>query len=374
MATEATAPTIFIVDDDQGLLRLIEKALKRDGFSTATASSGQEAIAWLSRTRPELMLLDLKLQDIEGKELINHLAELGPRVPFIIITGQGDERVAVEMMKRGALDYLVKDGDFLQFVPGVVQRALRQIEQEKKLAAAEEALRRSEANLATAQQGLLEISEREQRRIGQDLHDGLGQCLAGIELMSQVLEQNLAAKKLKAEASRAGDIAKHVRDAISQARFLARGLSPVVLESEGLMSSLMALTESTEKIFRVACEFHCDAPVLIDDIVVATHLYRIAQEAVSNAIKHGRAKRVEIHLKVDHDQLLLSVKDYGIGLPKVLPENRGMGLRIMQYRAAMVGGTVTVQRDLTGGTSVTCSFCRHRKKDGDKVSSSRPAD
>jgi signal transduction histidine kinase len=192
--------------------------------------------------------------------------------------------------------------------------------------------------------------------------------------MSQVLEQNLAAKKLKAEASRAGDIAKHVRDAISQARFLARGLSPVVLESEGLMSSLMALTESTEKIFRVACEFHCDAPVLIDDIVVATHLYRIAQEAVSNAIKHGRAKRVEIHLKVDHDQLLLSVKDYGIGLPKVLPENRGMGLRIMQYRAAMVGGTVTVQRDLTGGTSVTCSFCRHRKKDGDKVSSSRPAD
>jgi signal transduction histidine kinase len=367
MPTDSTASTIFIVDDDQGLLRLIDKALKREGFSTATAISGQDAIAWLAKNRADLMLLDLKLQDIEGKELINHLAEIGRRMPFIIITGQGDERVAVEMMKRGALDYLVKDGDFLQFVPAVAQRALAQIAREKKLAVAEEALGRSEANLAEAQQGLLEISEREQRRIGQDLHDGLGQCLAGIELMSQVLEQNLATKKLKAEATRAGDIAKHVRDAISQARFLARGLSPVVLESEGLMSSLKELSDSTEKIFRVPCEFHCDKPVLIEDNAVATHLYRIAQEAVSNAIKHGRAKRVQIHLKSNNDRLLLLVKDDGVGLPKVLPENRGMGLRIMQYRAGMIGGTLIVQREPSGGTSVTCSFRPCDKKEPEKV-------
>src|ERR1051326_1983145 len=98
------------------------------------------------------MLLDLKLEDIGAQELIDHLTVHQRPVPFIIITGQGDERVAVAMMKSGALDYLVKDVDFLEFVPEVVRRAIRQLEREKKLSAAEEALRRSESNLARAQQ------------------------------------------------------------------------------------------------------------------------------------------------------------------------------------------------------------------------------
>jgi signal transduction histidine kinase len=463
---------IFIVDDDQGLLRLVEKALQRAGLSIATAASGKDAIMWLARNQTDLMLLDLKLEDIEGKELIHHLREIKRSVPFVVITGQGDERVAVDMMKRGALDYLVKDTEFLELVPEVVERALAQVEKERRLAAAEEALRRSEANLARAQQiahlgsyeipvpfsqkayhsdeifriigvdpsgqefsadefiqqvthpddrercrqimekavqdaapfdfeyrvvrpdgsvrhvqsvgepvldadgkvmklvgallditerkhletSLLEISEREQRRIGQDLHDGLGQHLAGIELMSQVLEEKLAAKKVKTEAGRAGEIAGHVREAISQARLLARGLSPVVLESEGLMAALGELATSTQRIFRIDCHFECNPPVLVEDHVVATHLYRIAQEAVSNAIKHGKTKKIEIRLQAANDRTVLMVKDYGVGLPKVLPEKRGMGLRIMQYRAGMIGGTLAVQRDANGGTSVICSL------------------
>lgn len=333
--------TTLIVDDDRGLLRLIEKALQREGFSAVCAASGKEAIQWLSKNNADLMLLDLKLQDIEGKDLIQHLSDLRRSLPFIIITGQGDERVAVEMMKRGALDYLVKDVDFLQFVPAVVKRALDQIQRDKRLIELEKAL--------------LQISEREQRRIGQDLHDGLGQYLAGIELMSQVLEQNLASKRLKAEASRAGDIARHVREAISQARLLARGLSPVVLESGGLMSALQELATSTERMFRVSCAFICAPPVLIHDHTVATHLYRIAQEAVSNAIKHGRSRRVEIHLTGVDGQIVLKVKDDGTGIPDVLPETRGMGLSIMQYRAGVIGAELSVARDPGGGTAVTCS-------------------
>src|SRR5437899_997137 len=104
--------TVFIVDDDRGLLRLIQKALQREGFATASAVSGSEALAWLGCNQAALMLLDLKLQDIEGKDLVQRLAAAGQCPPFIIITGQGDERVAVEMMKRGARDYLVKDVDF----------------------------------------------------------------------------------------------------------------------------------------------------------------------------------------------------------------------------------------------------------------------
>jgi len=349
MAIDSATTLIFIVDDDRGLLRLIDKALTREGFSTATAHSGKDAITWLAHHGADLMLLDLKLQDIEGKDLINRLAGVHRSIPFIVITGQGDERVAVDMMKSGALDYLVKDSDFIQFLPEVVRRALAQVAKDKRLAAAEEALRRSEANL-------LEISEREQRRIGHDLHDGLGQHLAGIELISRVLEEKLTAKKLKAEAARAGEIASHVREAISQARLLARGLSPVVLESEGLMSALEELAVSTGKMFRINSRFECSPPVLVQDHAVATHLYRIAQEAISNAIKHGKAKEVVIRLQAAGQGLILMITDLGVGLPKILPDNKGMGLRIMQYRARMAGGTLVVQQDSGGGTSVICSI------------------
>ena len=199
---------------------------------------------------------------------------------------------------------------------------------------------------------ILEISEREQRRIGQDLHDGLCQHLAGIELMSQVLEQKLV-RRSKAAAARAGDIARNVRDAISHTRLLARGLSPVTLESEGLMSALQELALNTEKIFHVVCRFDCDPPVLVTDYPAATHLFRLAQEAVSNAIKHGRAKRILIRLKAERGRMILSIIDNGTGFPAQIPKSKGMGLRIMQSRAGMIGGTLAFERNAGGGASVT---------------------
>lgn len=210
---------------------------------------------------------------------------------------------------------------------------------------------------------LLSISEREQTRIGQDLHDGLGQHLAGIELMSQVLEQNLSTKKLKGEAARAAEIARHVREAISQTRLLARGLSPFVLESDGLLAALKELAHRTENVFRVACEFQSAGNVALPE-AVANHLYRIAQEAVTNAIKHGKAKHVTIELAgrgvpAEPPQLILTVKDDGVGMPDVLPEKRGIGLRIMQYRAHVIGGTLTAERDPAGGTIVRCTVAPH---------------
>src|ERR1039457_2179048 len=138
MDTIANPPTVFIVDDDRGLLRLVEKALQREGFATATAASGAEALIWLTKNHADLLLLDLKLEDIEGKELVRQLSEIQRSLPFIIITGQGDERVAVEMMKRGARDYLIKDKEFLQFVPAVVKQVMERIETERRLAVAEE--------------------------------------------------------------------------------------------------------------------------------------------------------------------------------------------------------------------------------------------
>src|SRR5258708_7102626 len=138
MGTTARKPVVLIIDDDSGLVQLISKSLQREGFQAAEADSGKAALAWLAQNRADLMLLDLKLEDLEGQVLVEQLARQGYCPPFIIITGQGDERVAVEMMKRGARDYLVKDVDFLQFVPAVVKRALQQLDQERRLAEAEE--------------------------------------------------------------------------------------------------------------------------------------------------------------------------------------------------------------------------------------------
>jgi signal transduction histidine kinase len=201
---------------------------------------------------------------------------------------------------------------------------------------------------------ILEISDREQRRIGQDLHDGLCQQLAGIEFMSQALEQKIAGRS-KADAARVGEIAGHVREAIRQTRLLARGLSPVTLESEGVMPALQELAANTEKMFAVACRFECAQPVLVSDQVVATHLFRIAQEAVSNAIKHGKATRVLIRLTQQHGKAVLAVSDNGTGFPDAVPKQEGMGLRIMQSRAGMIGGTLAMENNPEGGARIVCA-------------------
>jgi PAS domain S-box-containing protein len=202
---------------------------------------------------------------------------------------------------------------------------------------------------------ILEISDREQRRIGHDLHDGLGQHLAGIEMMSQVLDKKLA-PKFSDGARRAADIARHVREAIGQARALARGLSPVTLESEGLASALHEHAVNVEKLYGVHCHLDYDTQVLVPNHAVATHLFRLAQEAVSNALKHGKATEISIHLKSDPGWIYLGISDNGVGFsPDKTPPTTGMGLRIMKFRAGMIGGTLTIERNARDGMIVMCT-------------------
>ena len=203
---------------------------------------------------------------------------------------------------------------------------------------------------------IIEISNREQQRIGQDLHDGLCQELAGIELMCQVLEQKLAAKS-KTESKQVGEIAQHIRDAISHTRKLARGLSPVEFEDNGLMSALHELAAHVQKLFHIECRLECREPVLIRDNVFATHLYRIVQEAINNAVKHGRAKHIFISLKPAGDRIALTVTDDGLGFSNETKKNGGMGLHIMKYRASVVDATIEVRSGVDGaGTTVICVF------------------
>jgi PAS domain S-box-containing protein len=205
------------------------------------------------------------------------------------------------------------------------------------------------------EKALLDISEREQRRIGQDLHDGLGQHLTGIAFMAKVHEAKLAEHK-RSEAKDAAKIVKLVNEAIHKTRELARGLLPVVSESHGLMSALQLCAAEVEDLFGVTCRFQCETPVLIHDDAMATHLYHIAQEAVNNAIKHGEPQRVLIHLTAAHGKGKLLIKDNGRGIAEDPANSEGMGLHIMNYRAGVIGGTLEVRRDTPRGTVVTCIF------------------
>jgi PAS domain S-box-containing protein len=202
---------------------------------------------------------------------------------------------------------------------------------------------------------ILEVSGREQRRIGQDLHDGLGQHLTGIAFMTKVQEQKLMEKGLP-EADDAGKIVNLVNEAIHKTRELARGLLPVVSDAQGLMSALQQWAGEVEDLFSVSCRFQCFTPVLIHDDTVATHLYYIAREAVNNAIKHGHARHIVIRLAAVERQGALTIQDDGHGIGNTTPGNKGMGLHLMHYRARMAGGLLDIQRAAIGGTMVTCLF------------------
>ena len=205
------------------------------------------------------------------------------------------------------------------------------------------------------ERALLNISAREQRRIGQDLHDGLGQHLTGIAFMAKVHEEKLAAKKM-ADAAEAAKIVRLVNEAVHKTRELARGLLPVMSDAQGLMSALQLWAEEVEDIFGVPCKFECPTAVLIDDNAIATHLYHIAQEAVANAMKHGQARSILIQLAAKAGSGTLAILDDGSGIPQERENTQGMGLHIMNYRAAMIGGTLEIAPNGIRGTRVSCRF------------------
>ena len=205
------------------------------------------------------------------------------------------------------------------------------------------------------ERAVLEVSNSEQRRIGQDLHDGLGQHLTGIAFMGKALEQKLAEQSLP-EAADAAKIVKLVNEGIHKTRELARGLLPVSADSLGLMSALQHWCGEIEDLFQIPCRFDCDDPVLIHNRGAANHLYRIAQEAVHNAIKHGKARHIAIGLSAVTGRGILSVRDDGCGIAEADANHLGMGLSIMRYRAGMIGGVLEIVRSGERGTLVTCNF------------------
>lgn len=205
-----------------------------------------------------------------------------------------------------------------------------------------------------AQKDILEVSEREQKRIGQDLHDGIAQQLTGLAYMSKTL-QNKLQEKSPAESEDMEKILDVLKRAIEDTRRLSRGFYPVELEKLGLFPALNELCMDAEKMFSVRCHSHFDESIDIKDMAVASHLYRVTQEAVSNAMKHGKATEVRVNVEKIDGHIVLSIEDDGIGIQEDNVEPR-MGLRIMRYRAKMIGASFDIEKREEGGTRVTFSY------------------
>jgi two-component system sensor histidine kinase UhpB len=219
------------------------------------------------------------------------------------------------------------------------------------------ARRRGEEMLRALEREITEIANREQRRIGNDLHDGLGQELTGIALMLRSLASRLQ-KEGHPAVSEAEELIALVNSAIDSTRSLARGLAPVSIERGGLPFALRALATHTSEMYGVRVRFHSKIwPQLTLEASGCNHLYRIAQEAICNAVKHGAASEILVQLKVAADAIALTVSDNGRGFAPGAGFSLGMGLKIMRYRANMLGGTVSFEPRLGGGAAVLAQ-CR----------------
>lgn len=206
----------------------------------------------------------------------------------------------------------------------------------------------------TLERQVLEIGDEERRRVGHDLHDGLGQHLTGISLLAEAISQQLKSGHAPNPAN-VERITQLVNDAVRITRDMAKSLSPMTLERDGILPAIEELADTTSALAGIECTCEFDGGDLPLERTRALHLFRIVQEAVSNAVRHGKARHVSIRLRRTQHDIKVVVTDDGTGLSRKTSANPGLGLKIMEYRSRMLDASLAVARaSATGGTIVTC--------------------
>ena len=330
------ASHLLVVEDDPAVALHLDRMVSRLGYRATLATSIEAAFAAVEREVPDLVLMDVGLpgavDGIEAAALLRRRHTL----PLVFLTGHTDDATLERAKLTDPYGYLAKPFDETS-LRLVVEVALNRFAADRRL-----------------EREILEIGDRERARIGQDLHDGLGQILGGVAFLAKTVEERLVARGAE-EAAESSRLVKHVEQGVAEVRRIARGLFPRELETQGLASALRELAAQTAEVYRVVCTAEVTE---VDELAgepaeAARHLYRIAQEAVSNALKHGRAGRIEIRLARHERRLALSVADDGVGIRSGSGGN-GMGLHLMRYRAQVLGGSLIVEAGSPQGTIVTC--------------------
>ena len=375
-----------MIEDSEDDAMLLGIELRRAGYAPVCHRvETLDALGSALERQPwDLIIADYHLPRLDGLAALAFVKERDLDVPFIIVSGYITEETAVAAMKAGAHDYLMKDK--LARLGPAVQRELRDAEVRRGRCRAEEELRLAYDELETRVQQrtadlntanarlhaaiaerrrleyeLLEITEKERRRIGLDLHDDLGQQLAALALMAKGLELKLA-KRHAPETLDAATIHNLVQHTMTHARDLAHDLARLDSKGDDLAAALDGLAQHATGLFKISCQFKRSGPVPVLDSSIASQLYKIAQEAVTNAMKHAKAKSVVISLVDGSDTIVLTIQNDGLPFSKLAGHSTGMGLRIMNYRANLIGATIEINGSGSRGTRVVCSVPLEGKK------------
>ena len=402
---------LLLIEDSPDDAELLLLALRRSGYEvTARQEATAEAVCdALDHDTWDVVISDYVMPGFGGLEALELFKQRGLEMPFIIVSGHIGEEVAVAALKAGANDYVMKDR-MARLGPAVeralqeswiarahkrANEALRDNEARLRktvsdLRASEEALRQSNEELRRAREELekrvqertadltaanaelhcqmkernrlenelLDIAENERRRIGFDLHDDIGQKLMGISLLLKALETRLG-QKHQAEAGEINEIMNIqglVGQVINHTRDLAQCFCGLDLQGNNLSVQLRKLVANIRRTFHISVQFHAPGgvPALPDN--VALQLYNIAQEALSNAVKHGKGTWIGLSLLKRNARLILRVENDGIAFPTSYQPSNRMGLRIMNYRAHTIGGTLEIRPCGESGTVVTCEL------------------
>lgn len=344
-------PSMIFVKDKHGKFLLGNAALARSCGTTAEKLAGKTD-ADFNRTPEQIA----HFQQIDHDVISSGIAVQIPEEEVTQADGQ------VRWFRTGKVP-LFNEAGVCDKVLGVATDITEQRQTQKEL---EQRVAERTAELVSANEkltaqieernrlenALIDISEQEQRRLGEDLHDGLCQSLSGLAFMARSLTKTLEAQELAGPAAEAARLAALIHQSVEASRDIAKGLHPVVMDAEGLVSALHELAARSNG--GISCRLRCERMVPITDNSVALHLYRIAQEAVTNALKHSGARSITLSLRLRQNLLSLSVADDGCGMPEVIHVGDGMGVRLMKYRADVIGADFSIGRRKNHGTRVSC--------------------
>lgn len=345
---------ILLVEDTVAHAELVEHFLRQSGlqFQIVRVDTREGFSHQLEHEPPDMILSDYALPQFDGYTALAIAREKVPNTPFIFVTGTMGEEVAIETLKNGATDYVLKTR--LARLGPAVQRALREFAERRERQRAEEKLRRSLDQLRALTTYLQYVREEERTRIAREVHDELGQALTGLKLDMSWLGLRLAKKSTKPEQEKVQTMIAHIDATIQTVRRIATELRPGILDGLGLVAAIEWQANEFQTRTGIPCVVTADVPDSDWDQDFTTVFFRIFQETLTNVIRHAQATKVDVHLREENEALVLSVADNGRGISEEeIANTRSIGLVGMRERAMLVGGDVTLQGARGRGTTVT---------------------
>jgi two-component system, NarL family, sensor histidine kinase UhpB len=348
---------ILMLEDDAADAELTKFALRKGGlhFSVVRVDSKDAYVNQLEEHRPDLILSDYSLPGFNGHDALHLALEKAPETPFIFVTGTMGEEVAIETLKSGATDYVLKTR--LSRLMPAVNRALREADERAEHRRAADQLRESHERLRALSEYLQRVREEERTRIAREVHDELGQALTSCKLDLSWLASKLP-KDQKPLVDKTKALTAHIDATIQTVRRISTELRPGVLDHLGLVAALEWQANEFQNRTGIRCDVHAEISEPLPDPNLSTTLFRIFQETLTNVIRHAGATQVVVDLKEADGRITMEVKDNGRGISrKEMTNTRSMGLLGMRERAALLGGIFRIGRITRGkGTRVSVSI------------------